>query len=231
MEHYGLRAADYTILEGEADRPFLGILHSFDENIASDRQLARAARLDNVRKMAGPALLGAGLARGNARSKMPIVAHQFIKGELGKGRPYQIDTDGLGPMSILGRTISTGTHEDPRRDRRTTWQFLSPDPRATPLDALVVSAHHTDPLEEDGALRPDSTPATFVEWLLETEIPGEPLAVFKLVFHRAYQDAVARAWMRFRQLQQQGPNSLAKSAFEPMGRGTARTNTLGGEVW
>ncbi|BGP40110.1 chromatin-remodeling complex subunit ies6 [Rhodotorula kratochvilovae] len=120
---------------------------------------------------------------------MRRILQLFMDSKLSKKVLFCVDTDS--PFltdDLFLRYELIGTPRDPRNPPRAIWTFISPSPR-TDLHTFVDG----QPLNHQGQLRDGSAPAQRVEWMLEIDVLGQPLIVWRVVFSREYADARTRA--------------------------------------
>ncbi|BGP40135.1 hypothetical protein JCM10449v2_004093 [Rhodotorula kratochvilovae] len=247
MGAYEVQEGAYFVLQGDGtvDHPFLVVLQSMDirveavcaKNGSFQRfQIPQAGSLSAKRgtyALAGPSHIGHRMQAENAKYRVCRVGQQFIDGKLGgdapKYVPFRIDTDHVGGWNRLRKIlVSSGQVGRGHRadlEKRVIWSFLHPNPQTSGLDKHIENKHGAL-LDDRGRLAEGSTPAQRIDWQLEVEVMGQPFTVWRLVFSREYDAAVARARAAVA-----GSLSLGKGTFAPGGRGAARVQVLTAHGW
>ncbi|BGP48253.1 hypothetical protein JCM10450v2_004125 [Rhodotorula kratochvilovae] len=227
---------DYFVLNGDgtADRPFTAIFKSYDERVRAVEYTRAFKRfsiphrdnpLPEIKRflLAGPSPIGHDGEKNRPLYRFTRSMTAFIEGTYGNSKPYCIDT-AAPPHQPLRRSALVPEGADARRER-VVWQFARPDPQTTPLQTFVENDYHATPLDERGFLRPETTPATMVEWELTiTKKDAQPVH-WRLFFSCKYAGVVA--YVRYLI----GGGTAAapgKGTLMPSGRGAARVQVLQG---
>ncbi|BGP40145.1 hypothetical protein JCM10449v2_004103 [Rhodotorula kratochvilovae] len=216
------------------DRPFTAVFKSYDERVRAveyNRAFKRFSipHRDNPQPeikrflLAGPSPIGHDGEKNRPLYRFTRSMTAFIEGTYGNSKPYCIDT-AAPPHQPLRRSALVPEGVDLRRER-VVWQFARPDPQTTPLQTVVENDYHPTPLDERGFLRPETTPATMVEWELTiTKKDAQPVH-WRLFFSCKYAGVVAYV----RHFVDGGTAaSLGKGTLTPGGRGAARVQVLQG---